>query len=157
MARKEPSAEIQENGFSFPRAAHWSLRAGNGYKLLNDSTADHEALASIFSDPGKFYVADPYTFLFASLMVLIFGAGLYSVDTLIARHLKASKQRVPGVLCAAERQNCRAKFLARTANRREPIKSIVFLRSNSVTFRGSGRRIIEFYPVCGRSHRPLVR
>jgi putative oxidoreductase len=51
-------------------------------------TADHAALVSIFSDPGKFYVADPYTFLFASLMVLIFGAGLYSVDTLIARHLK---------------------------------------------------------------------
>jgi putative oxidoreductase len=54
-------------------------------------TADREALASIFSDPGKFYVADPYTFLFASLMVVIFGAGLYSVDTLIARHLNASK------------------------------------------------------------------
>ncbi|HEY4380115.1 MAG TPA: DoxX family protein [Acidobacteriaceae bacterium] len=50
-------------------------------------TADHEALVSIFSDPGKFYVADPYTFLFASLMVLIFGAGLYSVDTLVARYL----------------------------------------------------------------------
>ena len=51
-------------------------------------TADHEAFVSIFSDPGKFYVADPYTFLFASLMVLIFGAGLYSVDTLIAKHLE---------------------------------------------------------------------
>jgi putative oxidoreductase len=51
-------------------------------------TSDHDALVSIFSDPGKFYVADPYTFLFASLMVLIFGAGLYSVDTLIVRYLK---------------------------------------------------------------------
>jgi putative oxidoreductase len=50
---------------------------------------DHEALTSIFSDPGKFYVADPYTFLFASLMVLIFGASLYSVDTLIAGRLKS--------------------------------------------------------------------
>ena len=47
-------------------------------------TADHEALASIFSDPGKFYAADPYTFLFASLMVLIFGAGLFSLDALLA-------------------------------------------------------------------------
>lgn len=46
-------------------------------------TADHEALTSIFSDPGKFYVADPYTFLFASLMVLIFGAGLFSLDRLM--------------------------------------------------------------------------
>ena len=41
-------------------------------------TADHDAFVSILSDPGKFYVADPYTFLFASLMVLIFGAGLLS-------------------------------------------------------------------------------
>src|ERR1700727_3091076 len=48
-------------------------------------TADHEALTSIFSDPGTFYVADPYTFLFAALMVLIFGAGLFSVDALVAR------------------------------------------------------------------------
>src|ERR1700739_3584820 len=48
-------------------------------------TADREALTSIFSDPGKFYVADQYTFLFASLMVLIFGAGLFSVDTLIGK------------------------------------------------------------------------
>lgn len=51
-------------------------------------TADHEALTSVFSDPGKFYVADPYTFLFASLMILIFGAGLYAVDTFIAKRLK---------------------------------------------------------------------
>jgi putative oxidoreductase len=51
-------------------------------------TADHEALTSIFSDPGKFYVADPYTFLFASLMVLVFGPGLFALDTLIARRAK---------------------------------------------------------------------
>ena len=48
-------------------------------------TADHDALVSVFSDPGKFYVADPYTFLFASLMVLIFGAGALSADRLIVR------------------------------------------------------------------------
>jgi putative oxidoreductase len=52
-------------------------------------TADREALSAIFSDPGKFYVADPYTFLFASVMVLIFGSGLIAVDTLIAKRLKA--------------------------------------------------------------------
>ena len=55
-------------------------------------TADREALTSVFSDPGKFYVADPYTFLFASLMVLIFGAGLFAVDTLIAKRVKAFEQ-----------------------------------------------------------------
>ena len=48
-------------------------------------TADREALKSIFRDPGKFYVADPYTFMFASLMILIFGAGLFSMDRLIAK------------------------------------------------------------------------
>jgi putative oxidoreductase len=52
-------------------------------------TADREALSAIFSDPGKFYVADPYTFLFASVMVLIFGSGLFAVETLIAKRLKA--------------------------------------------------------------------
>ena len=48
-------------------------------------TADHEALVSIFSDPGKFYGADPYTFLFASLLVLVFGAGYFTLDAVIAR------------------------------------------------------------------------
>ena len=54
-------------------------------------TADHEALASVFSDPGKFYVADPYTFLFASLMVLVFGSGLLAVDTLVAKRLETAE------------------------------------------------------------------
>lgn len=53
-------------------------------------TADHEALVSIFSDPGKFYVADPYTFLFASVMVLIFGAGLFSLDAVLKRRFVAA-------------------------------------------------------------------
>jgi putative oxidoreductase len=43
-------------------------------------TADREALGSIIRDPGKFYNADPFTFLFASLIVLIFGAGFFSLD-----------------------------------------------------------------------------
>lgn len=42
--------------------------------------SDREALDSILSDPGKFYGADPYTFLFASLIALIFGAGFVSID-----------------------------------------------------------------------------
>jgi putative oxidoreductase len=47
--------------------------------------ADRAALHSILSDPGKFYGADPYTFFFASLIVFIFGAGLFSLDALIGR------------------------------------------------------------------------
>jgi putative oxidoreductase len=49
-------------------------------------TADHQALLAVFSDPGKFYGADPYTFLFASLLALIFGAGYFSLDAAIAKH-----------------------------------------------------------------------
>jgi putative oxidoreductase len=47
--------------------------------------ADHDALRSIFLDPDKFYAAAPYTFLFASLLVLIFGPGLFSVDAVIGK------------------------------------------------------------------------
>lgn len=47
--------------------------------------ADRDALAAVFSDPGKFYNADPYTFLFAAAMSLVFGAGLFSIDALIER------------------------------------------------------------------------
>ena len=47
--------------------------------------ADHDALMSIFSNPDKFYAAAPYTFLFASLLVLIFGPGLFSVDAIIGK------------------------------------------------------------------------
>jgi putative oxidoreductase len=48
---------------------------------------DRDALLSIFSDPDKFYAAAPYTFLIASLIVLIFGAGKASLDTLVNRVL----------------------------------------------------------------------
>ena len=47
-------------------------------------TADREALMSIFSDPGKFYGATPYTFLFAALLILVFGPGKYSADAALA-------------------------------------------------------------------------
>ena len=56
-------------------------------------TADREALLSFFTDPGKFYVADPYTFLFAGLLVLIFGAGKFSLDALIARRVGFPEMR----------------------------------------------------------------
>jgi putative oxidoreductase len=52
--------------------------------------ADKEALLSFFSNPGKFYAADPYTFLFASLLVLIFGPGKMSLDYLVQRWLGRS-------------------------------------------------------------------
>jgi putative oxidoreductase len=54
-------------------------------------TADRAALTSIISDPGKFYNADPYTFLFAALLVLIFGPGKLSLDTLIERRMRQQR------------------------------------------------------------------
>jgi putative oxidoreductase len=51
-------------------------------------TADREALMSVFSNPDKFYAAAPYTFLFASMVILIFGPGLFSVDAVIARRFR---------------------------------------------------------------------
>jgi len=48
-------------------------------------TADREALLSFFSDPDKFSAAAPFTFLVASLVVLVFGAGSITVDTLLGR------------------------------------------------------------------------
>lgn len=48
-------------------------------------TADREALRSLLSDPGKFYAADPYTFWFAALLILVFGPGFFAVDALFGR------------------------------------------------------------------------
>src|SRR2546425_6912231 len=46
---------------------------------------DHEALLSFFSDPDKFMAAAPFIFLMVSLIVLIFGAGKISADSLLER------------------------------------------------------------------------
>ena len=46
-------------------------------------TADREALLSVFSDPDKLYVAAPYTFLIASVIVLLFGPGRFALDALL--------------------------------------------------------------------------
>jgi putative oxidoreductase len=50
-------------------------------------TADNEALRAIFSDPDKFMAAAPFTFLMASLIVLIFGPGLFCLDEVLSRLL----------------------------------------------------------------------
>jgi putative oxidoreductase len=48
-------------------------------------TTDLSALASIVSNPDAFYQDAAYTFLFASLIALVFGAGRFSLDYLIWR------------------------------------------------------------------------
>jgi putative oxidoreductase len=49
---------------------------------------DREALGAVLSDPDKFYAAAPYTFLFASLLILFFGPGKLSLDSLIVWYRK---------------------------------------------------------------------
>jgi len=53
--------------------------------LMAYITADREALLSFFSDPDKFAAAAPYVFLIASLIILIFGPGRFSLDTFLLR------------------------------------------------------------------------
>lgn len=58
-------------------------------------TGDHTAMLSVFSDPGTFYGAAPYTFLFAAVLVLIFGAGVFSLDFFIKRSIKLHTPGIP--------------------------------------------------------------
>jgi putative oxidoreductase len=60
-------------------------------------TADREALTSFFSEPAKFFAADPFPFLLVSLLVLLFGPGKLSLDTLI---LMWRKKRQPQAVSA---------------------------------------------------------
>jgi putative oxidoreductase len=53
--------------------------------------ADREALFSIISNPDKFTGTAPYTFLMASLLVLIFGPGKVSTDAFLAGRRDAAK------------------------------------------------------------------
>ncbi len=55
-------------------------------------TADFEALTSFFSSPDKFAAASPFVFLMASLIVLIFGPGKYSIDALLAKRFRAASR-----------------------------------------------------------------
>jgi len=48
-------------------------------------TAESEALHSFFSDPDKFVSATPFQFMFAAVLVLIFGPGAFSIDHLLMK------------------------------------------------------------------------
>lgn len=58
-------------------------------------TTEQEALKVIYSDPDKFVSAAPFQFLLTALIVLIFGPGCFSLDTLLARfYFKKSARTV---------------------------------------------------------------
>jgi putative oxidoreductase len=54
---------------------------------------DRAALLSIFSDPDKFTAAAPYVFLIASLIVFLFGPGIFSLDALLSRFFSKTSPR----------------------------------------------------------------
>jgi putative oxidoreductase len=54
-------------------------------------TADSEALHAIFSDTDKFVSAAPFLFLFAAVLVLVFGPGKLSLDALLFRKAASGK------------------------------------------------------------------
>jgi putative oxidoreductase len=49
-------------------------------------TTERQTLGTLLSnDPSKFYNADPFTFLMTALLMLAFGAGVFSLDYAIGR------------------------------------------------------------------------
>ena len=54
-------------------------------------TAEPEALHAIFEDPDKFMGATPFLFLFACVIILAFGPGVFSVDYLLGRKFGARR------------------------------------------------------------------
>jgi putative oxidoreductase len=63
--------------------------ACNGF--VQSWTADRAAPAPAFPNPGRFSVADPYSFLFAALMGFILGAGLFSLDTHSTKKVRTAR------------------------------------------------------------------
>jgi putative oxidoreductase len=53
--------------------------------LVAYATSEREALGVITSDPDKFTEAAPFLFLFAAVVVFVFGPGKWSVDALLRK------------------------------------------------------------------------
>lgn len=74
-------------------AAGLASRVVSGVLLVNMTvaylTADREAFFSLFSAPDKFYGADPFTFWFAALLILVLGPGYLALDTAVCRRLSS--------------------------------------------------------------------
>ncbi|MEP6955954.1 MAG: DoxX family protein [Chthoniobacterales bacterium] len=59
-----------------------------GVMIVAYLTADFEAARALFSEPDKFVASDEFLFLFAALLIFVFGPGLFSVDGLIAKYFR---------------------------------------------------------------------
>ncbi len=54
---------------------------------------DRVSFSHIFSKPEDFYLASPYTYWFAALLILILGPGKFAVDTLLRRMFTPERER----------------------------------------------------------------
>ena len=55
------------------------------------AVAHRNELTHLLSSPEEFWSAPPFSFLFASLVVFLFGAGMFSLDHLLSRISKGLK------------------------------------------------------------------
>lgn len=67
-----------------------------GVMAVAYATAEKEALHMLFSDPDKFTNAAPFLFLFAALIVLAFGPGVFSIDRFLFGGGKSAKPAKAG-------------------------------------------------------------
>ena len=51
-------------------------------------TAESDAVRALFSDPDKFLSAAEFQFLFALVIIFVFGPGRFSIDELLGKYLK---------------------------------------------------------------------
>jgi putative oxidoreductase len=56
-------------------------------------TTEQEALGALFSDPDKALSATPFLFLYAAVIVLVFGPGAFSIDWFLKRHFAPTEPR----------------------------------------------------------------
>lgn len=67
--------------------------------LVAYATAHREALGAILRDPGTFYGATPFTFLAASLVAFLWGAGPLSLDWLLGINPLSPRSSALNSLC----------------------------------------------------------
>ena len=54
-------------------------------------TSEQAALHAFFSNPDKFLTADPFLFLFATVIIFIFGPGKLSLDAVLAKQTSSGE------------------------------------------------------------------
>lgn len=64
-----------------------------GNMMVAYLTAGRENLLAVFSNPGKFYGDDAYTFLFAAALIFIFGPGKFALDELLRGRMVQRSER----------------------------------------------------------------